>query len=251
MAIDSIQSLDRGLEILKMLSEEGRVTATTAAERLGIHQSSASRLLLSLQKAGLVRKPDFHSFAADFGLLAFAGTALENFPEVAVCADCCRRLSLEHGCGAAAATLFRGRLVYLAWISPGHPETLKLVDNSRFPAQRSSLGLLLAYRLGRGEMLGTLADKLREEGSLDPQGEAEALHSMVERGVKADGLLDLQGIGVNAFNYAMDFETASGRFAYALFSEKGALALATAKTALAAAIAESVKTLSAKTHNRR
>lgn len=245
MAIDSIQSLDRGLEILRMLSEEGRVTATAAAERLGIHQSSASRLLLSLQKAGLVRKPDFHSFAADFGLLAFAGTALNAFPEVLVAADVCRRLSQEHGCGAAAATLHRGRLVYLAWISPDF-NTFKLVDNSRFPIQRSSLGLLLAYRLGEQEMLETLAVKLEEAGSPDPRGEAVALHAMVERSVKADGLLDLKGVGANSFNYAMDFETGSGRFAYALFSEQGALELATAKAALAAAIDETVNI-----HNRR
>jgi len=246
MAIDSIQSLDRGLEILKILAEEGRVTATAAAERLGIHQSSASRLLLSLQKAGLVRKPDFHSFAADFGLLAFAGMALENFPEVMVGAEVCRHLSQEHGCGAALATIFHGRMLYLYWTSPESPGPLRLVENSRFPIQQSSLGLLLTYRLGRQEMLDLLAGKLAEAASPDPKGEAEALRDMVERSVKANGLLDLKGVGVNYFNYAMDFETASGRFAYALFAENGTLKLATAKTALSAAIKETVAAIAAK-----
>ena len=103
--MNGIQSLDRGLEILKLLAEEGRITASFAAARLGIHQSSASRLLMSLQKAGLVRKPDFHSFAPDFGLLSFAGMAMEGFPEAAASVEVCDRIARESGHCASVATL--------------------------------------------------------------------------------------------------------------------------------------------------
>jgi len=241
MAMDSIQSLDRGLEILKLLAEEGRITASAAAKRLGIHQSSASRLLMSLQKAGLVRKPDFHSFAADFGLLSFAGVAMNSFPEVAVCAERCGRMAQERNCSATAATLFRGRLIYLARVAPGGAGALRLVDDSRFPIQRSSLGLLLAYRLGREEMLKLLTAKLKEEQSPSPEDDAEALYKMTDRSLGEHGLLDLKGIGENSFNYAMDFETPSGRFAYALFSSSGGLTREEAKASLSAAVDESRK----------
>ena len=243
-AVNGIQSLDRGLEILKLLAEEGRLTASSAAERLGIHQSSASRLLMSLQKAGLVRKPDFHSFAPDFGLLSFAGAAMESFPEVPVCADVCGRLARDYGCCSTAATLFRGRLIYLAWVEPGAPLGLKLVDDSRFPIYRSSLGLVLAYRLGRQGMLDLLEEKLSEDGVPEAASEALRLHDLVESGMAADGFLDLKGVGHNAFNFAMDFEGESGHFAYALFAGAGELGKQKAKTALMSAIDWSVKTLS-------
>lgn len=242
--MDGIQSLDRGLEILKLLAEEGRLTASAAAERLGIHQSSASRLLMSLQKAGLVRKPDFHSFAPDFGLLSFAGAAMESFPEVAVCAEVCGALSRELSCGATAATLFRGRLIYLAWKVPEPEPSLRLVDDSRFPVHRSSLGLLLSYRLGERAMRSLMEGKLREDGASDPEGEAERLFSLAGESLASKGLLELKGSGFNSFNYALDFESVSGRVGYALFGSAGELSPAKAKPALEAAVARSLEALS-------
>ncbi len=244
MEMDGIQSLDRGLEILKLLAEEGRITASAAAERLGVHQSSASRLLMSLQKAGLVRKPDFHSFAPDFGLLSFAGAAMNGFPEVAVCAEACGRLAREQGCSASAATLFRGRLIYLASTSSTPGPSLKLVDDSRFPIYRSSPGLLLSYRLGRESMLSLMEGKLKEDSAADPEGEAARLYSLAESSVSSKGLLDLRGVSGNAYNYALDFETASGRLAFVLFSGSGALEPSKAKTALEAAVKWSLEALS-------
>ena len=248
--MNGIQSLDRGLEILKLLAEEGRLTASAAAERLGIHQSSASRLLMSLQKAGLVRKPDFHSFAPDFGLLSFAGAAMNGFPEVAVCAEVCGRLAGERSCSATAATLFRGRLIYLASVSAAQEPSLKLVDDSTFPIYRSSPGLLLAYRLGHGEMLELIEGKLGEDSVSAPSKEAARLYGLVDASVEAHGLLDLRGVGGNAFNYAMDFESEAGRIAYALFSEDGELAIDKAKSALEAAVKWSTDALSSKSRRK-
>lgn len=250
LVMNGIQSLDRGLEILKLLAEEGRTTASAVAESLGIHQSSASRLLLSLQKAGLVRKPDFHSFAPDFGLLAFAGTAMGGFPEVEVCAEVCGRLSRENFCCATAATLFRGRLIYLARTGDSQEPSLKLVDDSNFPISRSSLGLLLAYRLGRDGMIELLDGKLRDGLASDPEAEALRLHAMVESSLAEEGLMALRGVGANSFNYALDFESGSGRFAYALFSSSGEMTAVHAKAELKDAIARSCGALSTKSRRK-
>ncbi len=235
--MDGIQSLDRGLEILRLLAEEGRITASSAAESLGIHQSSASRLLMSLQKAGLVRKPDFHSFAPDFGLLAFGGMAMGSFPETAASVEACDRLARESGHCAAAATLFQGRLIYLARVSPPPASSLTLVDDSRFPVYRSSLGLLLAFRLGRQAMTELLSGKMLADGVPQADEEAAKLYAAVRKSVEDKGLLDLKGLGGNVFNYALDFETPSGRFALALFSGSGELPLSKAKALLAQGVA--------------
>jgi len=235
--MDGIQSLDRGLAILKLLSEEGRITASFAASKLGIHQSSASRLLMSLQKAGLVRKPDFHSFAPDFGLLAFAGMALDGFPEAGASVEVCDWIARESGHCVAAATLFHGRLIYLARISPPPASSLTFVDDSRFPIYRSSLGLLLAYRLGERTMKDLLVDKMISDGVPQPETEAETLFQTVRGSVDAKGLLDLKGVGQNAFNYVSDFEAESGRFALALYDSSGDMPFAKAKQLLEAGVA--------------
>ena len=45
----TVQALDRGLQILSLLSKEGRLTLTELALRAGMPPSSAHRLLLTLQ----------------------------------------------------------------------------------------------------------------------------------------------------------------------------------------------------------
>ena len=76
----SVQSLDRGLKVLELLAENDKMTASAIAEKLGLHQSSASRLLNSLVTAGLVCKPSFHSFSLDYGVLLFAGKCSRDSP---------------------------------------------------------------------------------------------------------------------------------------------------------------------------
>jgi DNA-binding IclR family transcriptional regulator len=46
-----VQTFDRGLEILRLLAVNKRMTASKLAQEIGIHQTSASRMLQSLQKA--------------------------------------------------------------------------------------------------------------------------------------------------------------------------------------------------------
>lgn len=222
--MDGIQSLDRGLEILRLLAENGPMTASAAAERLGVHQSSASRLLRSLQSAGLVRKPDFHSFAPDFGLLAFAGMAMLSFPEISASASVCDSISRRHGHCATAGTLFDGRLVYFARITPPPAASLTLVDNSEFPIYRSSLGLLLSHRLGRNGMTALLGGKMRSDGVNSPEKEAAKLFHLVEESVSRHGILFLRDFGINTYNAAMTFETSAGVSALAIYGEKGELA---------------------------
>ena len=63
------QSFNRGLEMLRLLAERGPMSGAALARELRIGQSSASRLLQSLQEAKLVRKPGLHRFDLDYGLL--------------------------------------------------------------------------------------------------------------------------------------------------------------------------------------
>ncbi|MFZ2656435.1 MAG: helix-turn-helix domain-containing protein [Victivallales bacterium] len=215
MAIDGIQSVDRSLEILRIIAEKKQVTATELAGILGIHQSSASRHLKSLYDAGYVRKPDFHSFAPDYGILLFAGTAMKAFPLVESSAEICSSISAKYGVGAAVAVLVRNRIVYLSWLSPDDKRTFHIVDDSDFPVFKSSMGLVLSYMddsRALGKRLSGCKDMARRE--------AERLFETVDSQMKDKGCLYLRDFHANRFNAAIGFESpdGSGHAALAIFS---------------------------------
>src|SRR4030088_638917 len=53
---NKVQSLDRALEILKLLGSEPEMRVTDLARRLEVHKSTAFRLLSTLQEHGLVEQ---------------------------------------------------------------------------------------------------------------------------------------------------------------------------------------------------
>ena len=74
------QALTRGLEVLRLVAEaRGPMTSTEIARRVGLHQSWVSRVLGTLIEAGYVRKPSYHGFAADYGVLALGGNSARQF----------------------------------------------------------------------------------------------------------------------------------------------------------------------------
>ncbi|MBA4387203.1 MAG: hypothetical protein C0404_04425 [Verrucomicrobia bacterium] len=144
-------ALQRGLRILRLLAfSESPLTSTEIAARVGLHQSSASRILRSLTDAGYVRKPDYHSFAADYGLLTLGATAFRHFPLTTLPQQAVIDLAERcPGLIVSLAVLRRGELIYCLRAQHGH-EMIRL-HASGFPLHLSSPGLrlLLKYPAGR------------------------------------------------------------------------------------------------------
>ena len=190
---NAIQSLDRGLTILRLLADRGTMSSAAIAEELGIHQSSASRLLKSLRAAGLVRKPHFHGFAVGYGLLHIAGIAMKSFPIVPASVKVCTALNKRTGCGAAAGTLWENRITYFARFTVNPDASPFLVDDSAFPVMDSALGRLLLYRRAENDgerglpfMDGLIAESIRL--------------SLAEYGI-----FHVESIHTNRFAAAIDF----------------------------------------------
>ncbi|MBN2711041.1 MAG: helix-turn-helix domain-containing protein [Planctomycetes bacterium] len=217
----SIQSVDRSLAILKLLAREKRMTATAVSERLGVHQTTASRLLLSLLKEGLVRKTDYRSFCLDYGALVFAGEALASFPLIKSSTAVCNRLAREHGLSATVAMLREGRLLYLTRTNTDL--SIVLVDTTAFPVHQSSLGLLLSHALGRGEGEAVLAESLAQAGG--GVAEASRLYDLAESSISPDGVLYLESFHRNRFNAALRFTAEGESLGLCLFSENESLPL--------------------------
>ena len=214
----SVQSLDRGLTVLRLLAERGESTATDIAEELGLHQSSASRLLRSLELAGFVCQPSYRRFALDYGVLHFAGVTMESFPEVAASVRVCAQINAETGWGTASVILREERLIYLARFHGGPQNASAFVSASNWPLHRSSPGLMLLYHQRGKKMIPALAASIKRHGTKKERRSPKGLYEYVRRNVSRNGVLALKGFAGNAFNVSGIFQTRRGPASLALFS---------------------------------
>lgn len=76
----SIQSVERAAAILRSFTDNGPELGVTALSgRLGLHKSTVSRLLSTLEHAGLVEQdPETGKYRLGLGLITLAGAALER-----------------------------------------------------------------------------------------------------------------------------------------------------------------------------
>src|SRR5437763_15582925 len=74
---NKVQSLDRALEILKLLGTEPEMRVTDLARRLEVHKSTVFRLLSTLEEHGLVEQnPSTEKYRLGYGLVRLAGAGL-------------------------------------------------------------------------------------------------------------------------------------------------------------------------------
>ena len=158
------QALARSLQILsELVACDEPVSATHLAERVGLHQSSVSRILSTLQAAGFVRKPDYHHFAADYGLLTFAARAIHQFPLIQRTLPVLRKLAPAcEPLTLTIATLWRQEVLYLARMQ-AHGECLTM-PLMRYPLHLSSPGLRMLIELSADEALAALEHSRGELG---------------------------------------------------------------------------------------
>ena len=120
-----IQSVDRAISVLELLAKQGRAGITEIAEELGVHKSTASRLVSVLENRGLVEQlGERGKYALGFGIarLAAAGTRRLDLTKLSqpVCEDLAGRLgetvnvavlhhraaiNISHGFGSAAVAV--------------------------------------------------------------------------------------------------------------------------------------------------
>lgn len=208
-----VQSFDRGLEILRLLALNKRMTASKLAQEIGIHQSSASRMLQSLQKAKLVYKPDFHSFAPDIGIFALGSIAMRSFPIVDRAIDTGVKLKMETGLEMSVATLFEEKLFYFT-----ASESKRTFYDSDFPIHVSAIGLLLAHSMGKRTALRMLRSSIKKTTYLGY--EANQLYAMVDGSLQKHGFLYLRDFLDNTINCAIKFQFERGEAGLSIFSKQ-------------------------------
>ncbi|HEV8245178.1 MAG TPA: helix-turn-helix domain-containing protein [Polyangiaceae bacterium] len=155
-ATGAAQALARGLKVLDVVAESPvPLTSTEIARRVGLHQSWVSRILTTLTVAGYVRKPSYHSFASDYGVLTLGTNAQHHFPLVTRPREALAELAnqLPDGSHLTLGTLWHGQLVYLIRATRGAPVAAAF---SGFPLHLSTIALRLLLELPTSQAMAHL-----------------------------------------------------------------------------------------------
>src|SRR4051794_16204572 len=94
----SVQSVDRALTILELLAREGDAGVTEIAAELGVHKSTAFRLLATLESHRLVEQDgDRGRYRLGVGNLRLAGATTARLDLVSEARPVCRQLAADTG----------------------------------------------------------------------------------------------------------------------------------------------------------
>ncbi len=165
------QAVHRALAILALFDEQTpRLAIGEVASALGVHRSTASRLLEALERHRLVeRTDDGRGYVLGLGLVSLAGHVLNRFPARAAGGDVVRSLRDRTGESAWLGVLAGDEVVYIDQASSPHVRL-----NTDWVGRRQTLtagvtgAVLLAFQ--RPEVIDELLRAGRSDGEPAAQG---------------------------------------------------------------------------------
>src|SRR5438445_8375870 len=132
---NKVQSLDRALEILKLLGSEPEMRVTDLARRLEVHKSTVFRLLSTLQEHGLVEQnPSTEKYRLGYGLVRLAGSVVSELDLARVARPVLEELALRSGETVNLAILQGSQVVNIDQIAAPN-----LVVNGNWVAKQTPL----------------------------------------------------------------------------------------------------------------
>lgn len=177
LGAENASALARGLHVLRLLVDEGSpMTATEMARRIGVHQSSVSRILATLTQVGYVRKTPDRRFAPDFGVLSLA-SATTWFPLIRKPRAAMEAIAGAHpGIEVTLCMLWRGEMVY--FLRTRHQ--VGAIDfGMGFPVHLSAPGVRMLIDLPEDQALDVLRQSRSRYGwpgtDVVPETEEEVL----------------------------------------------------------------------------
>jgi DNA-binding IclR family transcriptional regulator len=208
---NKVQSLDRALEILKLLGTEPEMRVTDLARRLEVHKSTVFRLLSTLQEHGLVEQnPSTEKYRLGYGLVRLAGSVVAEVDLARAARPVLEELALRTGETVNLAILQGSQVVNIDQIAA--PNVVVNVNwvGKQTPLHATSNGkVLLAYLpdAERGRLLAATLPRLTPRTITDARTLEKQLRRVVEDGY-AFTLEELE-IGLNAV--AAPVRAADGR----------------------------------------
>jgi DNA-binding IclR family transcriptional regulator len=142
-----IQSVDRAIDVLEYLAERDDVAVTDLATALGVHKSTAFRLLAALETRGLVEQVSERGrYRLGFGLVRLAGAAASRLDLVEQSRPVTRRLAAEVGETVNVARLEGDAAINVDQVLGGATVATQNWVGQRTPLHATSSGkVLLAF----------------------------------------------------------------------------------------------------------
>jgi DNA-binding IclR family transcriptional regulator len=114
-AMSNVQSVDRALSILEILARRHDAGVTEIGKELGVHKSTAFRLLAALESHGFVEQTeDRGSYRLGFGIVRLAGAITAQLDLNRQGQDACERLAADLGDTVNLAILDGNRAVNIS-----------------------------------------------------------------------------------------------------------------------------------------
>lgn len=106
-----VQTVTRAIHVLQALAARPR-TLTEVSELLGVHKSTALRLLQTLETEGFTRRHSSGRYLIGFGVIPLAESAIEQIDIRSTAHPHLKRLAAELGHTVHLARLIDGHLIY-------------------------------------------------------------------------------------------------------------------------------------------
>ena len=161
-ATGTVQSVDRAVSILEMLAHDGESGVTKIAERLGVHKSTAFRLIASLERRGLVEQNiERGKYRLGVGILRLAGATTARLDVVQEARPLARTLAAETGETVNIAVLSEGAALYLDQIAGTSALQPHNWVGQRIPLHATANGKVLLSGFTDEQIAGEVGHKFR------------------------------------------------------------------------------------------
>src|SRR4051795_12161598 len=158
----SLQSLERGIAVLQVFSQERpALTLSEVARLTGITRATARRILLTLERLGHVRS-DGRRFSLTPRVLALGWAYLSSLNLWEIAQPLMEDLVEQTGESCSAATLDLPDVVYVARVPTRRIMSITLGVGTRLPAHCTGMGRVLLAALPDSELDAFLADTTLE-----------------------------------------------------------------------------------------
>ena len=148
-----VQSVERAVTILEILARAGEAGVTEMASEIGVHKSTAFRLVSTLEKSGLVEQSeDRGKYRLGVGLLRLAGATTARLDVVQEARPICRKLSSDTGETVNIAVLWDRSAFYLDQFAGASALQPHNWVGQHIPLHATSNGKVLLSGLPDGEL---------------------------------------------------------------------------------------------------
>jgi DNA-binding IclR family transcriptional regulator len=155
----TVQSVDRALTILEMLAREGEAGVTEIAGDLGVHKSTAFRLLATLESHRLVEQVgDRGRYRLGVGNLRLAGATTARLDLVTEARPVCRQLAADTGETVNITVRSETSALYLDQVAGNSAVQSHNWVGQHIPLHATSNGKVLLSELSDDELKAALRD---------------------------------------------------------------------------------------------